>query len=570
MTPTALGSQSRRPAPLARRAVLASLAALLPAAGCTVGPNYQAPQTAAPDAFGELAGPGAATRPTSAPPVVQWWRTFEDATLDNLIDRAVESNRDLRRARARVREARAVRDVTRADLFPTVNARGSYTYSRSPFGAFGGGVGGAAAGTGTGTGGTCGGTGGAGGGGTGGGGGGGGGTGGGGTGGAGGGATQGIGAAGGDFDFYQAGFDATWEIDVFGGVRREVEAADADVAAAVEDQRDVLVTLLGDVARSYVELRGYQRQITIAQENLRAQQETLELTRNRLRAGLDTDLSVAQSEAQVATTASAIPSLDALARQSIHRLGVLLGESPLALSESLSPPQAIPRPPPTVPVGVPSDLLRRRPDVRRAERDLAAATARIGAATADLFPRFSLTGSFGTQAGEAKGLFNYSNRFYSIGPSISWPVFDAGRIRANIRVQNAREEQALAAYEQTVLAALRDVEDALVGYLREEDRRRTLATAAEANRRAVDLANQLYNAGRTDFLNVLQAQRDLFASQDALVQSDRTVSTSLVALYKALGGGWQSPDPVPQETPPATQPAVPTASADLPTQTAAR
>jgi NodT family efflux transporter outer membrane factor (OMF) lipoprotein len=239
----------------------------------------------------------------------------------------------------------------------------------------------------------------------------------------------------------------------------------------------------------------------------------------------------------VATTASAIPSLDALARQSIHRLGVLLGEPPMALAEALAPPQQIPKPPPDVPVGLPSDLLRRRPDVRRAERRLAASTARIGAATADLFPRFSLTGSLGTQAGEAKGLFNYANRFYSIGPRVSWPIFDAGRIRANIRVQNAREEQALAAYEQTVLLALRDVEDALVGYLREEDRRRTLATAAEANRRAVELANQLYNAGRTDFLNVLQAQRDLFASQDALVQSDRLVSTNLVALYKALGGG---------------------------------
>jgi NodT family efflux transporter outer membrane factor (OMF) lipoprotein len=225
----------------------------------------------------------------------------------------------------------------------------------------------------------------------------------------------------------------------------------------------------------------------------------------------------------------------------------------MALADGLLPEQAIPKPPPDVPVGLPSELLRRRPDIRRSERELAAATARIGAATADLFPRFSLTGSLGVQGSEAKDLFNYSSRFFSVGPSISWPIFDAGRIRSNIRVQNARQEQAVAAYEQSVLVALRDVEDALVAYLREEDRRRRLATAAEANRRAVELANQLYDAGRTDFLNVLQAQRDLFASQDALVQSDRTVSTNLVALYKALGGGWQPITSTTRPTAPATE-----------------
>jgi NodT family efflux transporter outer membrane factor (OMF) lipoprotein len=215
----------------------------------------------------------------------------------------------------------------------------------------------------------------------------------------------------------------------------------------------------------------------------------------------------------------------------------------MALSDELSPPKPIPQAPPTVPVGVPSELLRRRPDIRRAERQLAASVARVGSATADLFPRFSLTGSLGLQSSKFTNLMEWGSRFWSIGPSVSWPIFDAGRIRGNIAVQNAREEQAVATYEQSVLTALQEVEDALVSYAKEEARRRQLADAADANRRAVDLANQLYAAGRTDFLSVLQAQRDLFASQDALIQSTSTVSTNLVALYKALGGGWEVSTP---------------------------
>jgi NodT family efflux transporter outer membrane factor (OMF) lipoprotein len=242
----------------------------------------------------------------------------------------------------------------------------------------------------------------------------------------------------------------------------------------------------------------------------------------------------------VSTTASTIPTLEAGARMAIHRLGVLAGTTPNALSAELTPVQPIPQPPPQLPVGVPSDLLRRRPDIRRAERQLAASSARIGSATSDLFPKFSLTGSLGLQSPRSSELLNYTSRYWSIGPSISWPVFDAGRIRANIRATNAREEQAAAAYEQAVLTALQEVEDALVNYAKEEARRRTLADAADANRRAVKLANQLWAAGATDFLSVLQAQRDQFASEDALVQSDRTVSTNLVTLYKALGGGWES------------------------------
>lgn len=467
-------------------------AVLAGTSGCLVGPNYHTRTTPTPPQWGEMSDSGPATRPVNTTPVAEWWKTFNDQNLNSLIDRAVASNWDLRRAQARIREARAQRDSVRADLFPNVNTAALYSNTHTPIGVIG----------------------------------------------------QGTGF--GDQNLFQAGFDASWEIDVFGGVRRSVEAADADIAAAIEDQHDTTISLLAEVARNYLELRGFQRQWVIAEENLKAQQQTLDLTQSRLKAGVATDLDVARAQAQVSTTASEIPTFQASARMAIHRLGTLLGVDPMKLSEELSPIKPIPGVPPELPVGVPSDLLRRRPDIRRAERQLAAATARIGVATADLFPKFSLTGSLGLESSKSNEVFNYGSRFYSIGPSVSWPIFDAGRIRANIRVQDAREEQAVAVYEQAVLTALQEVEDALVNYTREEARRRTLVQAAEANDRAVKLATQLYGAGRTDFLSVLQAQRDLFASQDALVQSNRLVSTNLVQLYKALGGGWENVTPTTQ------------------------
>ncbi|HYE19908.1 MAG TPA: efflux transporter outer membrane subunit [Tepidisphaeraceae bacterium] len=496
--------------------------------GCTVGPNYQAPQTTAPDAWFEFAlAPatppdpvGDTTGPTSRPasvlsrgPVpVAWWTSFKDAKLDDLIVRATRANLDLRRAAARVTEARAQRRGTASDALPALDIGGGYSHVRSGAGAIGGSS--ASAGS------------------------------------SGGGTSAPVagssGSTGAEFDIWQAGFDASWEIDVFGRVRRAVEAADAGLAAAVEDRRDVMITLLSDVARNYVELRGFQQQARIARENLDSQRETRKVIQTRFDRGLAPRLDLERTAAQVATTASAIPTFDANARQAAHRLAVLLGLQPQALANELLKENAIPAPPPSVPVGVPADLLRRRPDVRRAERQLAAAVARIGVATADLYPRFSLAGSLGLQSTDFGSLFNYASRIYSIGPQVSWNIFDAGRIRANIAVGTAQQEQLLATYEQTVLNALREVEDALIAYQRELDRRTTLAAAVNANQRAVALANELYTAGRTDFLSVLQAERDLFQSQDALVQSDRLVSSNLIALYKALGGGWELHEQAPQ------------------------
>jgi outer membrane protein, multidrug efflux system len=270
-------------------------------------------------------------------------------------------------------------------------------------------------------------------------------------------------------------------------------------------------------------------------------------------------LDVANADAQVASTSAAIPLLESASQQAIYNLSVLLGRPPTALNERLAiaeaPAQVIPAPPPQVPIGLPSDLLRRRPDIRAAEARIHAATARVGVATADLFPRFSLTGSLGLEANKLTSLSNWSNRFWTFGPTVSWPVFDAGRIRANIQVQDAVQEQALLAYGQTVLIALQEVQSALVAYAKEQERRRSLEEAVTANRRAVDIATKLYTEGQTDFLNVIDAQRALLATEDALVQSNASVATELVVLYKALGGGWKETDEAAPARP-AAQPVV--------------
>ena len=457
--------------------------------GCTVGPNYGKPKLEVSKQWSELPASGVAGGSPVAD-ITRWWSTFGDAQLDSLIDRAVQSNTDLRLAKARIREARARKGIVAADLFPTVDVSASYSRLRP-------GQNSTPEGSGT----------------------------------------------GGEQDLFQAGFDANWEIDVFGGVRRGVEAARADIEAAEEDRRDVLVTLLSDVAQNYIGVRGNQLRIAITRVNIVAQQKTLELTEGRYNAGLGNELEVAQARAQLSDTVSRVPVFETAVKRSIHRLGVLLGQEPGALLAELSADAPIPPTPPEVPVGLPSDLLRRRPDVRRAEREIAAATARIGVATADLFPKFFLTGSLGQQSVSFSDIAAPASRFWSIGPSVSWPVFDGGRIRANIKVQDAKQEQALVIYEKTVLTALEDMENALVAYSKEQATRLSLAESVESYLKAVTVSTELYSKGLTDFLNVLVTQRALYQSQDALAESSQRVSTNLVALYKALGGGWEASYP---------------------------
>ncbi len=453
-------------------------------ASCTVGPDFLKPTPKMPEKWAEA--------PTSETTVKsldlsQWWTIFKDPELDSLIERGVQANLDLRIAEARIREARAQRVVVASAAYPEIDATGVYSRARTSENAN----------------------------------------------------TTKVTAMPGGANLFLAGFDASWEIDVFGGVRRAVEAANADIAVTVENRRDVLVTLLAEVARNYLEVRGSQARLGVAEKNIFTQQQALEIAKARYEAGLSSELDVAQAQAQLATTEAEIPALETSLRQAIHQLGVLLGESPESLLTELLPMGPIPTGPPAIPAGLPSDLLRRRPDIRQAEQELAGATARIGVVTADLFPKFFLTGLVGQSSVSGSDFIQASSRYWSVGPTINWPVFTAGRLRAQVAVQNAREEQAAIRYERTVLTALKDVEDALIAYSKEQVTRDSLIQAVKANRLASDIANELYTRGLVDFLNVLVTQRAEYTSEDALTQSAQRVSSNLVALFKALGGGWE-------------------------------
>ncbi|UCF90771.1 MAG: efflux transporter outer membrane subunit [Desulfobacterales bacterium] len=451
---------------------------------CMVGPNYQPPRTQVP---ADWACVPAIPATLAEKALARWWTLFKDPTLGSLVERAVQSNLDLKLAEARIRQARSATEIALSAIGPTVDANGTFRRNRS------------------------------------------------------------AGSSGVDnshrttaviVNDYQAGFDAGWELDIFGGVRRGIEAADADLQARVEARRDVLVTLTAEVARTYIDLRALQQRISIARKNLAAQTHTAELTRRRFQAGFVSALDVANADAQIATTAAQIPLLEASAQQSIYSLSFLLGLEPAALNQELSAASTIPPAPPATPLGLPSDLLRRRPDIRRAEAEIHAATARIGVAAADLFPRFTISGSVGVRASDFGSWFDWARRFWSFGPSASWNVFASGAIRANIEAQQALQAQSLITYRQAVLTALQEVENALIASAKEADHRKALVEAVGANRKAVALATRLYTEGQVDFLNVLNSQKSLYASEDALVQSTGSVSIQLVALYKALGGGW--------------------------------
>jgi NodT family efflux transporter outer membrane factor (OMF) lipoprotein len=461
--------------------VLAELILLTAISGCMVGPDYQRPTTAMPEQF---------SRTEDGQKIIEWWKTFQDPQLNDLIERAAKTNLDVRAAEARLRQARALENVAVAGFYPSANFSGSYTRSLGSQ------------------------------------------------------ITSASSASRGQrTDLYQAGFDAAWEVDVFGGVRRQIEAADANVTAAVEDRRDVMVTLLGEIATDYIQLRGYQERIKVAQDNTKSEADTLHVIRQKVGAGIApyTRLNVEQTEALVATTEATIPPLEASARQTIYALSILLGEQPMALVKELEPRHATPMTAfPKIPLGLPSQLLERRPDVRQAEAQLHAATANIGVATADLFPKFSLTGSIGQESNRAKNFFNTANEFWAFGPSFSWPVLDFGAIRANIRVQDALQEQALIAYEQAVLTSLSDVENTLVGYDEEQSHLNLLHQAVVANQAAVDTSNQQLHAGTVDFLIVLTSEQNLFQAQDLETQSRIAISADVVSLYKALGGGWEA------------------------------
>jgi multidrug efflux pump len=453
---------------------------VLPFAGCTVGPDYKEPEAAMPSGFSNQQQSGFST----LEPERGWWQGFNDETLDRLVERAVTRNHDLRIAAARLREARALRFEAGLDRFPVVTAGGSYTTERS---------------------------------------------------------SKAVGAPKGDrdIDLVDAGFDSSWEIDLFGRVRRSVEARQAEVEAAEASYRDVMVSLLAEIARNYLELRGAQHQLEVAQRNAENQRETLNLTVAVLEGGRGTELDTSRAQAQLNATRATISPLETTIKGMSYRLAVLTGQQPAALDDELAPPKALPKLPEIVSLGRPEDLLRRRPDIRFAERNLAAATARIGVATADLFPRVTFVGSFGLQATSFARLGSGGSDTFAFGPRIFWAAFDLGRVRARIKAAGAQADAALAQYEQKVLTALEETENSLVNLGRQQVRRDYLRESAQASEKATTLARLRYQYGVSDFLTVLDTERTLLQAQDQLAQSQTSTATALVSVYKALGGGWQ-------------------------------
>ena len=461
-----------------------AVAALL--AACAVGPDYHRPATPVAQKFA-AAQEGTYSGDDAQ---TQFWTQFGDDTLNQLVSDALQANHDLRIALGHLVEARAARREALFGLAPTVTAAAGHQNQLVPQAQAGFPLG---------------------------------------------------------VSYYDAGFDATWELDFFGRVRRGVEARKAELQGAEATLHDAQVSVIAEVARTYFELRGEQTQLAVAERNVANETDTLKLTQARLDAGRGTELDTSRAQAQLSTTISTIAPLQAAVARSIHRLSVLTGREPDALTAQLSTPHELPELPQIVAVGDPASLLRRRPDIRVAERQLAASTALVGVAVGDLFPKVTFNGNFTYAASSPGNLGAAPSRSYVIGPGISWAAFDLGRVQAQIAQARARDDVALATYEQTVLRALEETENSLVTHARARDSLTHVAAAAEASGTAARLARTRYEGGYVDFLEVLDAERTQLEAEDRLAQSRTDTATSLIAVYKALGGGWEQA-PLPRYT----------------------
>jgi multidrug efflux system outer membrane protein len=462
----------------------ATLLVLCAAAGCAVGPDYREPAQTVSDRFGNATQPGVGEGEV----VVQFWTLLNDPVLDRLVSDALAANKDLAQAVGNLQASRAAARLTGFDAFPTVTAGGFYQRTLQSSHQL-----------------------------------------------------PGVAREDRTIDTYDLGFDAAWELDLFGRVRRSKEAARADVGAAEATLRDAIVSVTAEVARNYCVLRGLQDQLAVAERNQVNQRQTLDLTQVRLDAGRGTQLDVSRAAAQLATTEATIPPLRSSIATTIHRLSVLTGRQPAVLVPELSASRTMPALPTLNEIGGPEVLLRRRPDVRIAERNLAAATARVGVSVADLFPRITFIGSASYNAGTWRNVGGADSQTYSLGPSITWAAFDIGRVRARIGIARAQTDIALAAYEAAVLNALEDTENSLVTYGESQRREATLERAATQSTTAARLARERFEGGLSDFLSVLQAERDALAAEDSLAQGRTQTATALIAVYKALGGGWMTP-----------------------------
>ncbi|QVL57311.1 MAG: efflux transporter outer membrane subunit [Simkaniaceae bacterium] len=449
--------------------------------GCAVGPNYQTPEVALPSSYYEPHD----KEEIDLSELKEWWTAFNDPLLNVLIHEALSQNFDLKIAVEKIHQVRAEYQIEAAELYPKVDLTAEQRRTRISQNLF-------------------------------------------------------------DSSFlgpplqslYKVGFDASWEVDIFGKRRRAKEGAYYAYEAEVNSARDVYISLLSEIAATYIQIRGLQQKVALSKRDIYIQKELLGLAEVRFIAGLDSEILPQEIEVNLEQSQALLPTLETSYRQSLHRLAVLLGKTPESLHGDFEEQGAIPISDDPIPVGLPSDLLRRRPDIRKAERVLAAATANVGEAIADLFPRFSLLGSFGFESNRTNNWFKAKSRSWSLGPNIDWPIIYFGRIRANIRAQNAKQQQALLNYEQTILTSLEDVENSLVAYYKEEERAHRYEKQVEAARRKYDLTRDKYLSGLVNFPILLDADSALVFAENNLVDSQQSLSINLVALYKSLGGEW--------------------------------
>lgn len=443
----------------------------------TVGPDYTAPKIDAPDNW-------QGNSPENLPAgkkdknLAKWWGNFNDPILTDLINRAIANNLSIKEAAVRLREARIRRGISEADKYPTVTSSASATRSRT---------------------------------------------------------------SNNSSNNYQAGFDASWEIDLFGGIRRSLEAYDADIQSAEESLNDTLISLVSEVALNYINLRLYQAELKITKASLKSQEETFEIVSWRYEAGLVTELDLKSSESTLEQTRSQIPDLQSSIDQAQNSIAVLLGCTPGTLKEELTPVKDVPvLQDTTINTGIPADLLRQRPDLRQAERDLAAQTARIGVAKADLYPQITLSGSIGISAANTGRLFESDSITRSTGPSISWPLFNYGSLKKNVEVQKAEAEQLQLQYKALVLSAFEEVENAISSCFYEQLKKEPLEKAVKAAERSLEISRIQYSSGLIDFQDLLESERSVLTLRNSLIQSEGQITINYITLYKALGGGWSS------------------------------
>ena len=522
---TARGARSRARAPRTRALALAALATAATLAGCVVGPDFQRPANTPPPSWAAASAPAMNKLPSQ--PIARaydgrlWWSVFKDPVLDVLVDEAVRQNLDLQTAALRIEEARAQRGTAAAAGRPSISSNGIAGRERASengiASALSGGSSSGSAGGSTGA------------------------------------PSSGAGAAPSPYsDLYQVGFDATWELDLWGKARRGVEAADADVESAEQARGNAQVSLTAEVARTYLALRGYQRQRALVAADIDDQARLLQLAQSRSKSGFTAQADAVTQQAQLSSALAQLPPVDEDIDQSANRLALLLALPPGALAQRLGPAPVSDAPlPPEVPIGLPGDLLRRRPDVTKSEADLHAATAKVGQAKAQLFPSIELGGFGGFQATHAGDLTDWASRFWAGGLELSIPIFEGGKLKAQIRTADARMQEAALAYRSTVLQAYHDANNALVAYAEEQQHAAALARHVADARRSRDLMRNRYRNGFVSLVDVITTERQLHQSEQQALQSDVAAQTKLVALYKALGGDWHAQAPAQEgATPP--------------------